>query len=44
MNNGIEKIKGYILLKGGRVYDPFLSIDKQECGRIVKNVVLTFEE
>ena len=28
MNNGIEKIKGYILLKGGRVYDPFLSIDK----------------
>ena len=28
MNNGIKKIKGYILLKGGRVYDPFLSIDK----------------
>ena len=28
MNNGITKIKGFILLKGGRIYDPFLSIDK----------------
>jgi len=28
LNNGITKIKGFILLKGGRIYDPFLSIDK----------------
>ena len=29
MNSGIEKIKGYILLKGGKLYDPFLSINKK---------------
>jgi len=28
LSNGIEKITGYILLKGGRIYDPFLSIDE----------------
>ena len=28
MNSTIDKINGIILLKGGRIYDPFLSIDE----------------
>ena len=28
MNDGIKKIKGSILLKGGKIYDPFLSFNK----------------
>ena len=28
MSSEISKIKGYILLKGGKIYDPFLSINK----------------
>ena len=28
LNKSIDKIKGHILLKGGRIYDPFLSLNK----------------
>ena len=28
LKNNTNKIKGFILLKGGRIYDPFLSINK----------------
>ena len=27
-DNDIDEIKGFILIKSGRVYDPFLKIDK----------------
>ena len=36
MNRNIKKIKGHILLKGGRLYEPFLSIDKI-CDILVKD-------
>ncbi len=36
MTRNIKKIKGYILLKGGRLYEPFLSIDKI-CDILIKN-------
>tara|TARA_Y100000996_G_scaffold104132_1_gene76223 strand:- start:36 stop:1340 length:1305 start_codon:yes stop_codon:yes gene_type:complete len=28
LNKSIDKIKGHILLRGGRIYDPFLSLNK----------------
>ena len=41
LTTSINKIKGFILLKGGKIYDPFESIDRKndiliKDGKIVK--------
>ena len=40
MSNTIDKIKGNILLKGGKIYDPFLSINKVSDILIKKDTII----